>query len=98
MSSASAPESLTSTPRPTSEISDAITPRTRALVMNSPSNPSGAVYSRGELEGIATALRATEIIVISDEIYHRLTYDGQPFTSVASIPGMFDRTLTVNGA
>src|SRR5262249_33651927 len=79
-------------------IAAAITPRTRVLVMNSPSNPSGAVYSRRELEEIAGVLRGTDILVVSDEIYHRLTYDDQPYASVASIPGMLDRTLSVNGA
>src|SRR5262249_46103813 len=79
-------------------IAAAITPRTRVLVMNSPANPSGAVHSRRELEEIAGVLRGTDILVVSDEIYHRLTYDDQPYASVASIPGMLDRTLSVNGA
>ncbi len=75
----------------------ALTPRTRVLIMNSPSNPSGAVYSRTELESIAAALRDTNVVVISDEIYHRLTFDHPPATSFASIAGMYERTLTVNG-
>jgi len=80
------------------EIKAASTPRTKMLVLNSPNNPSGAVYSRSELEAIADVLRETRVLVVSDEIYHRLVLDGPPQTSFATIDGMFERTLTVNGA
>lgn len=80
------------------EIAALITPRTRALVVNSPSNPTGAVYSRRELESIAETLQGTDILVISDEIYHRLVFENPPQVSFASLAGMFERTLTVNGA
>lgn len=80
-----------------SEIAAAITPRTRALVLNSPSNPSGAVYSREELMAIGEALRGTNVLVVSDEIYHRLVFSAQPSVCFASLPGMKDRTITVNG-
>jgi aspartate aminotransferase len=80
------------------EIAAAITPRTRVFVLNSPSNPTGAVYSRSELESIARVFSGTDVIVVSDEIYHRLTFDGASHTSFATLPGMFERTLTVNGA
>ncbi len=79
------------------DVRRALTPRTRVLIMNSPSNPSGVVYSRDELQAIADALRDTSVIVLSDEIYHRLTFDPPPAASFAGLPGMFERTLTVNG-
>lgn len=79
------------------QLSAAITPRTRALVLNSPSNPTGAVYSLEELEALADVLRDTDIVVVSDEIYHRLVFDGAPAHSIAKAKGMFERTLLVNG-
>jgi aspartate aminotransferase len=79
------------------EIAAAITPRTRMLVLNSPSNPSGEVYSREELSAIADVLRGTNVVVISDEIYHRLVFTDSPATCFASLPGMLERTITVNG-
>ena len=75
----------------------AISPRTRLLVINSPSNPTGAVYSSAEQEAIAAVLRDSRITVISDEIYHRLVYGPNPFVSFAALPGMVERTLTVSG-
>jgi aspartate aminotransferase len=75
----------------------AITPRTRVLVLNSPSNPTGAVYSRAELEDIAAALGGTDILALSDEIYHRLIYTDEPYMSFAALDGMAERTITVNG-
>lgn len=80
-----------------SEIAALLTPRTRALVLNSPSNPSGAVYSRAALAEIADLLRGRDILVISDEIYHRLLFSDEPYCSFASLPGMVGQTLTVNG-
>ncbi|QOJ14342.1 MAG: pyridoxal phosphate-dependent aminotransferase [Planctomycetia bacterium] len=79
------------------ELRAAITPRTRAFVFSSPSNPSGATYTRGELDALAAVLREHDIIAISDELYHRLVFDGNPSASLAACEGMIDRTLTVNG-
>jgi aspartate aminotransferase len=79
------------------ELRAAITPRTRVLVLNSPCNPTGAVYSRAELDALAAVVRDTDIAVVSDEIYHRLVVADQPATCVASLPGMLERTITVNG-
>ena len=73
------------------------TDNTRALVINSPSNPTGAGYSRKQLEEIAEYARSRDIIVISDEIYEKLIYDDFEFTSIAQLPGMQDRTVLVNG-
>lgn len=75
----------------------ALTPRTRALVLNSPSNPSGAVYSAQELGGLADVLRPTSVLVISDEIYNRLVFENPPAASFAAVEGMQERTITVNG-
>lgn len=79
------------------DLERAITPRTRLFILCSPSNPTGAVYSDEELEAIAAVLRRHEdVFVISDEIYQHLVY-GTPFRSFASLPGMKERTVTVNG-
>ena len=79
------------------QIEAAITPRTKALMLCSPSNPSGAVYSKEELEGIVAVLeKRPGIIVISDEIYEHITYVGKT-VSIASFPGMQERTVVING-
>jgi aminotransferase len=74
----------------------AITPRTKAIMLSFPNNPTGAVMRRDELESIAQILRGTNIMVISDEIYSELTY-GEPHVSIASLSGMRERTVVVNG-
>ncbi|MDL2206893.1 aminotransferase class I/II-fold pyridoxal phosphate-dependent enzyme [Eubacteriales bacterium OttesenSCG-928-N13] len=75
----------------------AITPKTKAIILPYPNNPTGGVMSRADLEAIADVLRGTNIIVISDEIYAELTYGEQTHVSFASIPGMWERTITLNG-
>ncbi len=75
----------------------AITNRTKALVLNSPSNPCGAVYTRQDLEALAEVIRAHDLCVISDEIYEELIYDGYEHVSIASLPGMQERTMVING-
>jgi aminotransferase len=74
----------------------AISPRTKAIILSYPNNPTGAVMRRGELESIARILRDTDIVVISDEIYSELTY-GEPHVSIAELPDMRERTIVVNG-
>lgn len=74
-----------------------ITEKTKALILPYPSNPTGAVMERGDLEAIADVLRDTDIAVISDEIYAELTFSDAPHVSFASLPGMKERTVTVNG-
>ena len=74
----------------------AITPRTKMLVLPFPNNPTGAVMTREDLEGIAEVLRGTDICVLSDEIYSELTY-GMKHTSLAQLDGMRERTILVNG-
>ncbi|MBA1437498.1 MAG: pyridoxal phosphate-dependent aminotransferase [Epsilonproteobacteria bacterium] len=79
------------------QLKDAITPKTKMLVLTTPSNPTGAVYSKEELIALAKVLEGTNILVASDEMYEKLVYDGD-FTSAASISeDMFKRTITING-
>ena len=75
----------------------AITPRTKALILPYPNNPTGAIMERADLEAIAEVIREKEIIVISDEIYSELTYGDRQHVSFASLPGMNPYTLTING-
>ncbi|MEF3191361.1 MAG: pyridoxal phosphate-dependent aminotransferase [Campylobacterales bacterium] len=76
----------------------AITPKTKMLVLTSPSNPTGSVYTRAELEALAKVLEGTNIIVCADEMYEKLLYTGESYTSAASISDdMFKRTITING-
>jgi aspartate aminotransferase len=78
-------------------IRDAITPRTKLLFINSPNNPSGAIYAQEELEEIAFVLRGhPRLLVISDEIYEYIEFVGK-VPSIGALPGMRDRTITVNG-
>lgn len=79
------------------ELKAAITPRTKALVLPYPCNPTGGIMERKDLEAIAEVLEGTNILVISDEIYCELTYGGEGHVSIAQIPGMYERTILVNG-
>jgi len=80
------------------QLQDAITPRTKVLVLTTPSNPTGSVYSKEELEGLAEVLKGTDILVFSDEMYEKLVYGDVKFTAVASLSeDMFQRTVTING-
>ncbi len=74
-----------------------ITPRTKALVLPYPCNPTGGIMTRKDLEAIAEVLEGTNILVISDEIYAELTYGEDQHVSIAQIPGMYERTILVNG-
>lgn len=75
----------------------AITPKTKLLVLPYPNNPTGGVMRREHLEEIAAVLRETDILVLSDEIYGDLTYGSVPHVSIASLPGMQERTILVGG-
>jgi aspartate/methionine/tyrosine aminotransferase len=80
------------------DLEAAITPRTKLLILNSPQNPTGGVLTKQNLEDIATILRRhPNIWIYSDEIYSRLTYD-ESYTSIASIPDMYERTIIADGA
>ncbi len=81
------------------QLEAAITPKTKWLIFNSPSNPTGAGYSRDELKGLTDVLmRHSHVWVMTDDMYEHLAYDGFEFSTPAQVePGLFDRTLTVNG-
>lgn len=79
------------------ELKNAISPKTKALILPYPCNPTGAVMEKEDIENIAEILKGTNIVVISDEIYSELTYGDYVHTSPASIKDMWERTITVNG-
>ena len=75
----------------------AITPRTKALILPYPNHPTGGVMTQEQLKAIARVLRGTDIVVISDEIYSELVYDGHEHTAFAAVEDMRERTITING-
>lgn len=80
------------------QLETAITPRTKALVLNSPCNPTGTSYTRDELEKLGQVCLKHDFMIISDDIYEKLLYDGLPFVNIASaVPELQSRTLVVNG-
>ena len=79
------------------ELLDAITDKTKVLILAYPSNPTGAIMTKEDLEPIAKVCQEKDIFVISDEIYSELTYGDQTHCSIASLPGMRDRTIVING-
>ena len=79
------------------DIERVITPRTKAIIVNSPGNPSGKVFSRQELERIAAIAQKYDLFVFTDEIYEYFLYDGRTHISFATLPGMADRTITIGG-
>jgi aspartate/methionine/tyrosine aminotransferase len=82
---------------PSARIAAAVTPRTKLIILNSPSNPTGAVWSRAELEALADVVKGhPHLMVLSDEIYEYIRFGGE-MVSVGSLPGMRERTITVNG-
>ncbi|MBS1554530.1 MAG: pyridoxal phosphate-dependent aminotransferase [Bacteroidetes bacterium] len=79
------------------QVEKAITPKTKAIIFSSPCNPTGSVFSKKELQDIANVvLKHPNLLVIADEIYEHINFTGDQ-TSMASLPGMFERTITVNG-
>jgi aminotransferase len=74
-----------------------ITPRSRMILLNTPNNPTGAVYPAGVLEDLAQLAQEKNLFVLSDEIYEKIIYDGTRHISIGSFPGMRERTITVNG-
>jgi aminotransferase len=75
----------------------AITPRTRGLIINTPGNPCGKVFTRAELEALAAVAIEHDLFVLTDEIYEYFVFGGQPHISPATIPGMAERTITISG-
>lgn len=80
------------------DLRERLTSRTRLLVLNTPSNPTGSVYSTEELRALGDVLEATSVGVISDEIYQRISYSGPSPSFVAAVPALADRTVLINGA
>jgi aminotransferase len=79
------------------ELAAAFNNRTKAIILNTPNNPTGKVFSRAELETIAALCRKWDAIAISDEIYEHIIYDGHAHVPIATIEGMAERTVTING-
>ena len=77
-------------------IAGAITPRTRALIVNSPHNPTATVWTRAEMQQLAALLAPTDILLISDEVYEHMVYDGRPHVSASSIPSLAARSFVVS--
>ena len=75
----------------------AVSPATKAIVFNNPNNPTGTVFSREELDAIASVAQESDLLVIVDEIYEYFLYDGNEHVSIGSLPGMAERTVTING-
>ncbi len=80
---------------PIEELRAAVTPRTTAILLNSPHNPTGAVLTREELDAVASVAREHDLVVISDEVYEHLTF-GVEHVPIATLPGMAERTLTIS--
>ena len=80
------------------QLSAAVTPKTKAILLNNPSNPTGMVYSKEELRALADVCVANDLYIVADEIYYRLVYDGRPFTSIAALgEDVKERTILING-
>ncbi len=79
------------------ELRAAFSPRTKAVILNTPNNPTGQVFSRAELEQVAALCREFDAVAISDEIYEYINFTDRPHVSIASLPGMADRTVTISG-
>ncbi|QYC43481.1 putative N-succinyldiaminopimelate aminotransferase DapC [Nonomuraea coxensis DSM 45129] len=80
------------------ELRAAVTPRTRAVLVNSPHNPTGTVFTREELEVVAELCRERDLIAITDEVYEHLTFDGVAHVPMATLPGMRERTVMISSA
>jgi aminotransferase len=78
------------------ELAAAFNNRTKAIILNTPNNPTGKVFTRDELEAIAALCRTWDVVAISDEIYEHIIYDGKSHVPIATIDGMADRTVTIN--
>src|SRR5687768_18130715 len=75
----------------------AVSPRTRAIVFNSPNNPSGKVFTRAELDALAGLCLRHDLLAITDEIYEHIVYDDRGHIPIATLPGMAERTITISG-
>ncbi len=80
------------------ELTEQITSRTRFILLNTPHNPTGKVFSREEMEQIAEVAIKNDVLVVTDEVYEHMTYDGKQHIPIATLPGMAERTLTVSSS
>jgi N-succinyldiaminopimelate aminotransferase len=80
------------------ELESAVTDRTKLLLLNSPHNPTGHVFGREELEAVADVARRHDLVVVTDEVYEHLTFDAREHVPLATLPGMFDRTVTISSS
>ena len=78
-------------------VEDVVTPDTKAIVVNTPANPSGKVWTRAELESLLDLMTAHDLMAVTDEIYEYMLYDGAEHVSLASLPGAYERTITLSG-
>lgn len=78
-------------------VEEAITPRTKAIIVNTPANPSGKVWTRDELSTLLDLMQGHDLVAITDEIYEYMLYDGAEHVSLASLPGAYERTITLSG-
>jgi N-succinyldiaminopimelate aminotransferase len=76
----------------------AVTPRTKALLLNSPHNPSGTVFTRQEMEEVARLCQEHDLVAITDEVYEHLIFDGREHVTLSSLPGMYERTLAISSS
>jgi aminotransferase len=79
------------------ELAAAFTDRTRAIILNTPHNPTGKVFTHAELHQVAALCQRHDVLAVTDEIYERILYDGRAHVSLASLPGMRERTITISG-
>jgi aminotransferase len=79
------------------ELRAAFGPRTRAVILNTPNNPTGKVFTRAELEVVASLCQEFDALAVTDEIYEHITFDGAAHVAMATLPGMAERTVTING-
>jgi N-succinyldiaminopimelate aminotransferase len=80
------------------ELEAAVTPRTRLILLNTPHNPTGTVLGPVELAAVADVARRHDLVVVTDEVYEHLVFDGRRHVPLATLPGMFDRTVTISSA
>jgi aspartate/methionine/tyrosine aminotransferase len=79
------------------DVAELITPKTKMILYNSPSNPCGAVESHDDIKGLADLAKDHNLVVLSDEVYEKIIFDGLKHYSIAAEPGMMDRTITISG-
>ena len=80
------------------ELRAAVTPQTRLILLNTPHNPTGTVFGRAELEAIAAVAQEHDLLVVADEVYEHLTFDGVEHVPISTLPGMWERTVTIGSA